>query len=78
MIDTPLQLAVTLVVVDRIVPAMADIINEMFCVSYKIIRHLKECGGVSYPFDGYNFSFSFILDIGLRPELSSFVQLRQY
>ena len=36
-----------------------DIINGMFCVSYQIIRNHIECGGVLYPFDEYNFSFSF-------------------
>ena len=39
--------------------AMVDIINGMFGVSYQIIGNHKECDGVLYPFDGYNFSFSF-------------------
>ena len=38
---------------------IVDIINGMFGVSYQIIRNHKECEGVLYPFDGYNFSFSF-------------------
>ena len=45
-------------------PTIADIIWNV-CVSYQIIRNHKECGGVLYPFDEYNFASA--LDIGLRP-----------
>ena len=38
---------------------IVDIINGMFCVSYQIIRNHKKCEGVLFPFDGYNFRFTF-------------------
>ena len=38
---------------------IVDIINGMFGVSYQIIRNHKECEGLLYPFDGYNFRFTF-------------------